>query len=59
MQFEYFKENREKIYQPWQYIPDTMGLTTQVSSNIGEVDSYGIDVSMDYNKAFSSGLVIF
>ena len=58
MQFEYFKENREKIYQPWQYIPDTMGLTTQVSSNIGEVDSYVIDVSMDYNKAFSSGLVI-
>ena len=35
-----------------------MGLTTGISSNLGEVKSKGIDASMDYNQAFSSGLYI-
>ena len=40
------------------YIPSTMGLTTTISSNLGEVDSKGVDLSIDYNKAFNSGLIV-
>ena len=41
-----------------EYIPETMGLTTTISSNIGEVSSKGIDVSLDFNHAFSSGFYV-
>jgi len=41
-----------------QYIPETMGLTTSISSNVGEVNSSGIDLSLDYNHAFPSGLYL-
>ena len=40
------------------YIPSTMGLTTTISSNLGEVNSRGVDFSLDYNKAFDSGLIL-
>ena len=40
------------------YIPSTMGLTTTISSNLGEVNSKGLDISIDYNKAYDSGLII-
>ena len=40
------------------YIPESMGLTTGISSNLGEVKSKGVDASIDYNQAFSSGLFI-
>ncbi|NNK83610.1 MAG: TonB-dependent receptor, partial [Flavobacteriaceae bacterium] len=55
---DYFKEHRKNIYMERQYIPETMGLTTSISSNVGEVDSSGIDLSIDYNHAFPSGLYI-
>jgi hypothetical protein len=40
------------------YIPETMGLTTTISSNVGEVKSSGVDLSIDYNHVFSSGLYV-
>ena len=40
-----------------EYIPETMGLTTTISSNIGEVSSK-VDVSLDFNHAFSSGFYV-
>lgn len=58
VQLEYFTEKREKIYQAWDYIPETMGLTSTVNSNIGEVQSEGVDISLDYNKAFKNGLIL-
>ena len=57
-QIDYFTEHRSKIYMSRDYIPSTMGLTTTISSNIGEVDSKGVDLSIDYNKAFDSGLIL-
>ncbi len=57
-QVDYFTEHRSKIYMSRDYIPSTMGLTTTISSNLGEVDSKGIDLSIDYNKAFNSGLIL-
>lgn len=58
LQVDYFTEHRSKIYQSRDYIPSTMGLTTTINSNLGEVDSKGIDLSIDYNKAFISGLIL-
>ena len=46
---EYFEEHRKNIYMERQYIPETMGLTTTINSNIGEVKAKGIDMSIDYN----------
>ncbi|WP_438988701.1 SusC/RagA family TonB-linked outer membrane protein [Polaribacter sp.] len=53
-----FTENRRDIYMERQYIPETSGLTTVISSNIGEVRSNGIDLSIDYNHAFSGDFYI-
>ena len=58
LQVDYFTEHRTQIYMERNYIPESMGLTTVISSNLGEVKSKGIDASMDYNQAFSSGLYI-
>ena len=57
-QIDYFTEHRSKIYMSRDYIPSTMGLTTTISSNLGEVNSRGVDFSLDYNKAFDSGLIL-
>lgn len=53
IQADYFTEHRKNIYMERQYIPETSGLTTTISSNIGEVKTKGIDLSLDYNQAFS------
>ena len=55
IQADYFVENREQIYMQRQYIPESMGLTTSISSNIGKVKSSGFDISLDYNQSFNNG----
>ena len=44
---EYFKENRSQIYQARANLPATMGLTSNVYGNVGEVKSGGFDGSLD------------
>lgn len=58
LQADFFTEQRKNIYMERQYIPQTSGLTTVISSNIGEVKSNGIDLSLDYNYAFSGDFYI-
>lgn len=53
LQYDYFVEHRGNIYMSRQYIPQTMGLTTAISSNLGEVRSEGVDISLDYNQSFT------
>lgn len=53
LQYDYFVEHRGNIYMSRQYIPQTMGLTTAISSNLGEVRSEGVDISLDYNQSFN------
>lgn len=53
LQADYFTEHRKNIYMERQYIPETSGLTTTISSNVGEVKTNGVDLSMDYNYAFN------
>ena len=50
---EYFTENREQIYQARANLPETMGLTSDVYGNVGEVKSAGWDGSIDLNHSFN------
>jgi len=56
LQVDYFHEHRRNIYWPRQYTPMTMGLTANISSNIGEAKSKGIDISLDYNHSINNDL---
>ncbi len=57
-QLDYFFEHRRNIYWAWEYTPETMGLTSQISSNIGEAKSKGVDISFDYNHVIKNDLWI-
>jgi len=50
---EYFTENRKQIYQERQNLPATMGLTSGVFGNVGQVKASGWDGSIDYNHNFN------
>ena len=50
---EYFTENRKQIYQARANLPETMGLTSNVFGNVGEVNSAGWDGSLDLNHSFN------
>lgn len=58
IQADYFTETRDNIYWERQYTPLTMGLTSSISSNIGEAKSSGLDVSVDYNHFINQDLWI-
>lgn len=55
---EYFTENRKQIYQARANLPATMGLTSAVYGNVGEVKSGGWDGSIDVNHSFNKDLWI-
>ena len=56
IQADYFREQRSNILQTRADIPTTMGLQATPKANIGEAIGQGGEVSVDYNKAFASGL---
>ena len=49
IQVEYFRENRDDIYQQMQAVPQTMGATADIYANLGKAKSHGIDASFDIN----------
>jgi len=51
-----YKQKRTNILQDRSYIGSTMGLTATPKSNYGEAQSKGVDVTITYNKSFSSGI---
>lgn len=53
VQVDYFTEDRSNIYMSRGYIPETMGLTASISSNLGRVKSRGVDASIDYNVSIN------
>lgn len=53
IQADYFVENRSNILQTRADIPTTMGLQATPRANIGEARGSGVDISVDYNKAFN------
>ncbi len=52
---DFFKDNRRNIYMPRTSIPSTAGLESAaaISGNVGELESQGIDGSIDYQQFFN------
>lgn len=55
-QAEFYHENRTNIVQLRPDIPSTTGLTAGVRTNYGEAVGKGVDLTLDYTKAFSNSL---
>jgi TonB-linked SusC/RagA family outer membrane protein len=53
IQFDYFVENREKIYLKRENFPKSAGLEANISGNVGKVDAHGVDGSIDYQHFFN------
>jgi len=58
VQVDYFTEKRSNIYMTRGYIPTTMGLSADISSNIGKAEAHGIDCSLDYKASINKNLWI-
>lgn len=53
IQADVFKENRTNILMDRSAIPATMGLQAGVRANVGEAESHGIDISLNFNHSFN------
>ncbi|WP_245723768.1 SusC/RagA family TonB-linked outer membrane protein [Pedobacter steynii] len=47
-----YKSHRSNILMQRSFIPSTMGLAASIQANVGEAESKGVDLSMDYNRTF-------
>lgn len=55
-QVDIYRDDRSKILMTRANIPSTMGLASDIKANVGEAMSEGVDLSLDYNQSFTSGL---
>lgn len=53
---EVYHEKRTNIVQPRPDIPSTMGLSAGIRTNYGEAVGKGIDLTLDFNRAYSNSL---
>src|SRR5690606_40064272 len=53
---EVYHENRTNIVQVRQDIPSIVGLTAGVRTNYGEAVGKGLDLTLNYNKAFANSM---
>nr|WP_068891610.1 TonB-dependent receptor [Pedobacter panaciterrae] len=53
---EYYTEQRSNILMSRASIPTTMGLSAATKANLGRASGSGIDLSMDYQQAWSKDL---
>lgn len=57
--FDWFKEKRSGIFMQRTSLPSSFGMSGITPwANIGKVDNSGVDISVDYNKAFSKDLIL-
>ncbi len=57
--FDWFKEKRSGIFMQRTSLPSTFGMSGITPwANIGKVNNSGVDISVDYNKAFSKDLIL-
>lgn len=56
IQADYFTDRRRNILQARADIPSTMGLGYTPTSNIGEAESNGFEVAVNFNKSFNKNL---
>ena len=52
---EFYKNHRYDILRP-RLVPSSEGFESVISTNLGVVDSKGMDLSADYKQSFSNGL---
>ncbi|MCL3779549.1 TonB-dependent receptor [Prolixibacteraceae bacterium JC049] len=48
-QIDMFKEKRTDIYMKRNFIPSSVGMSSDIYGNVGEAESQGIDASLDFN----------
>lgn len=53
---EVYHENRTNIVQERQDIPSTVGLTAGIRTNYGEAVGKGLDLTLNYNRAFANSM---
>jgi len=51
---EAYKQHRSNILMSRSYIPSTMGLAANIQANVGEAESKGVDITLDYKKTFGN-----
>ena len=51
---EYFNEYRKNILMTRAYVPNTMGLSSSIRSNVGAASGSGTDISIDYQKSWAN-----
>ncbi len=58
--FDYFTETRKDIFMRRQLVPAESGITGDLRpfANLGKVKNSGIDLNVEYNKAFSKDLTV-
>jgi len=57
--FDWFKEKRSGIFMQRPSLPASFGMSGITPwGNIGKVDNQGVDISVDYNKAFSKDFIL-
>ena len=57
--FDWFKEKRSGIFMQRSSLPSSFGMSGITPwGNIGKVNNQGVDISVDYNKAFSKDLIL-
>ncbi len=54
IQAEIFGEKRSNIYMIRENFPATAGLEASISGNVGELEAWGVDGSIDYQHFFSN-----
>ena len=52
---DWFSEKRDNILMERASIPSSVGLLSKPKANVGKARSYGVDGSIDVNKAFANG----
>jgi TonB-linked SusC/RagA family outer membrane protein len=58
LQVDIFKDNRSNILITRSNLPSSAGLLTSVQANAGSLESHGVDIVLDYNKAWRNGFWI-
>ncbi|PWJ57950.1 TonB-linked SusC/RagA family outer membrane protein [Dyadobacter jejuensis] len=56
LRVDYFTETRSSILQTRSDIPSTLGLQAPLKSNVGAVEAWGVDGSLDINHSFANQL---
>src|SRR3546814_210672 len=56
LRVDYFREHRYNILMTREFIPPSMGLSSEIKANVGEAGGEGLYASVDYSQHFSNGM---